>query len=306
LHIDKAGRLVGIDWHNLVKSTFVSVADEDYDEARFVREAQQLKKERGWGAPRIHKELIKRHEKNGFYQSQKTVGKWIKDVSRKSTPESPDYDHTDAPSSDAPYLYRLDLLKRNFFQSGGLSVIEAETAMELRHFFDNPNGHIVDLFPQLAIIDAYARTSTAGMTLQHLDSLLGFQPWDPSGTEFYLQGLQQGWIRLPYIPMLTESTDSDPISFIPLAYQAGAYAHLRIPAVSYFSRTENRIRIPLLNIERMTDGPIRVEGGAKPFSFEELAKFCNWRQIIADCMTGDIKPFISYVSPPEEHNNDDR
>jgi len=285
LYIDKTGTLSSNFGQLLAteQSVPVPVAVEIFGNAHFKEMARKRRIETGDGSKKIWDFLTHDYGKNGFEASLKTVGNWIKGLPKGPIPESAEFIHGAKSISpvDAPYLMRLDVLKRNLFGSQGLTNAEANKAIELRFFFDNPDGHRIDLFPQLAIIDAYVRTEAAGMPLDHLDRLLTLQPWEHSGTAHYWRGLEEGLVLLPYIPMLTESFAGDPKNFVPLAYLAGAYAHLRIPVVSYYNNIENRNRSLWLNIEHHSGKTKPSPSGIEPFQFEELTPFCNWRTLIA-------------------------
>lgn len=297
-----SGKISGSIRQDIENSQQPPKVGEEYDGALFKDRARHLRRTEGIGQDRIHARLLEEYG-DAFKHSIRAVGYWIEGV-----PKGPgaEYDFSGVQPVDAPYLRRLDLLKRNMFHSQGLTVIEAKTAKELRYFFDNPEGDPVDLFPQLAIIDAYVRTAAAGISNYYLEALLTFQPWDPSGTAHYWRGLEKGFVRLPYIPMLTDFTNRDPRYFLPLAYMVGAYAHLRIPAVSFYSQTEKRIRSSWLNVEHYSGITTPSPNGIEPFRWEDLTVFCNWRELIAASREGDPKSKIRHLRLPEEDGDGDR
>ena len=236
---------------------------------------RDLRGDQGWGREKITSHLRGVYGDDVFIWSPKTVEKMYEGVTKGPRAKLASFDHKCFAGAELPYLMKLDLLKRSMFREAALTGIEAETATRLSHFFNSPDGHPVDLYPQFAIIDAYARSSEAGKPRQHLNSLLAYQPWNLENTALYSRALEQGWVQIPYIPMLTESTDGDYRLFTPRKHVIGAYAHLRIPKLTFYSKVENNFIYADLNVS-----------GEQ--SFEDLAVDCKWRELVDKCMSGEF------------------
>ena len=300
------GKKLGNNRQLLAEELSSSQAGQVLDKEFFKAEARHLRRTTTFGAVRIWKQLNNEYGSVGFDYSPRAVGYWIEGIAANSESESLDFDFLNVDPINAPYLSQLDLLKRSVLRGKGLTAIESETAVKLRYFFNNPNGNSVDLFPQLAVINAYARTSEAGMPLDHLKSLLAYQPWNPSGARLYCEALDEERIRLPSIPMLTMISFDDHYSFDPPKYIVGAYAHLRIPALSYFNMTEGRLRTPNLNVEHYDSTSTPDPNYPESFQFDELAQYCNWRDLITRFNNGTLEPLLSFPLLPKEFFDDDR
>jgi hypothetical protein len=241
---------------------------------------RDLRSDQGWGREKITSHLQGKYGVHAFPWSSKTVEKMYEGVSKGPRPNLASFDFKCFAGAELPYLMKLDLLKRSMFREAALTRVEAATAARLSHFFNSPNGYPVDLYPQLAIIDAYARSSEAGKPRQHLNSLLAYQPWDLDNTALYTRALDKGWVQLPYIPMLTESTEGDYRLFTPRKHVIGAYAHLRIPKLTYYSKVEAEFINAALNIAGVQ-------------TYEDLAVDCDWKDLVERCMNGEFSAALN-------------
>ena len=279
----------------------------------FIGQARYLRMTKGWGRDRIWNYLDKGWGGEGFDYAVRTVANWYKGIEpSKSLP----FDPETYAAEDAPYLARLDLLKRSLYHPERLTVAEAEVAVRLKHFFNSPEGESVDLFPQLAVIDAYNRTTIADLSLDALNDMLAYQPWNSDGEGIYRYALEKHLAEVPYIPLLTESTNVARESFEPAGYIVGAFAQLRIPMVTYYDKTAGRFRVSFLSVESVNNPWNPVDGagdvekdefGARLYkTLGEYASQCNWRVLIAGSLAGVFKPVTVYTVSIEEASDGNR
>ena len=272
----------------------------------------QLRRDKGYGRERITRLLREEFGKDQdgkeiFFWSEKTVESWYEDVPKGPASATEAYDSFAHPPSDRPYLMRLDFLKRQMLEQQPLTVTEANTATHLQHFFESPDGETVDLFPQLAVIDAYTHFSAARPLVEALDYLLTLQPWKQAGTAIYYHSIRHGVMKFPYIPMLVETIDTDNHGDLITPYKLGAYAQLGIPAMVYFIRDERSFSVWHANEETDSEGRSRELDEFDTENRAFFAKLCNWRQIAVSFPPFElVDSSSSFTLQKQELGDDDR
>ncbi len=269
--------------------------------------ARKYRRENGYGREKIKRLLRDEFGKDKFGKeifgwSDKTIESWFKGVPKGPPSGSVAFDVSECASSDRPYLMQLDFLKRSMFQEQSLTKNEAVTAKNLRYFFESPDGTTVDLFAQLAVIDAYTHFSDTNEQRDAIDSLLALQPWKREGAAIYRVALQRRKIEIPFIPMLNSTVDSIEDGFRYTQYKVGAIAHLGIPEMVYYRRDENRFDAWPLNPELSENLPPDFVDPEVDASYD-WAKLCNWRLLAVQMKYRSDESIIETLETGETSND---
>jgi len=254
-----------------------SIVPKD-DKARrdyFRQQARLLKATYGLSAVKIHAELS---EVDGFDYSDRTVSDWIKGVEyipkAAGTPWSI-RSSTQAPTHNLGYLLRLDLLARCIRPwSPGLTTNEAKWAEALVGVFDDPDGLQVDLVPQLAFVEEYARRELEPeLPTEDLDLILSTRPWKDGG-EMYSSFAGAGKARPPFLPLLIFDGPKKGEKLSAPPELIGAMQQLNLPwAFAY--RSEGK-KGSLKFVPAFSMGMKKSE--------EDFRSSCNWRRIVSGLM----------------------
>lgn len=265
----------------------------------FVAEARRLRLTTDLGVDTIHKRLKSKFGE-AFTYAKRMVGYWIADLPKGPAKEYLPYTMDEFPSADIPYLIKLDYLKKSLFDSARLTISEAEVAVKLRGFFSGPESHL-DLFAQLGLVDAYARAVQAGGSLTELESLLAFQPWTRDGRKSYTKGLEDGWIQLPFIPLLTQVVESVDDQINALDVFVGAYAQLGIPFMMFYIKPRGYFWVerlyPLASATSFVLGTDDYDQ-----LLDKSSELCNWREMVSRTMTGDMNLQMIFGHENQEVN----
>ena len=285
--------------------------DEESERFNFFKtQVAQMRRDFGYGRDKIRKLLKDEYgqdetDKRGFPYSNKTVEKMYKGVPKGPVSSAAAFSNRTYSNIDMPYLKRLDLLKRYFLKRPGLTVSEADTAIQLQHYFESPSGDPVDLFPQLAVIDAYASASEANLSVDDLESMLILQPWKPAGAVIYWRAVRQRQLQIPRMPLISEIVDTAGPVMQVTPYILGANAQLGLPAVVYFIRDE--VRFSTWSFLPDADPPYPPEelDAAHAHVLRAYAELCNWRNLVFPT-TFPLNQQTAVISDTKEANNGDR
>ena len=257
------------------------------DRDLFISDARDLRSRQGWTRERITSWLREKYG-DAFNYSSRTVAHWYGDLP-SSKPVS--FDISSAKREDAPFLARLDLLKRELFRQGGLTDSESHSALTVRPYISDSTGDEPGLFAQLAVVDAYTRGAASPTLMNDIKQFLVYAPWTTHGRTAFSRGVSEGWLRQPYIPMLTESAGPDASSFESSSYITDACLELGLPAVTWFDRGQGIFRYKVLeyhdqaqpNHESITSDNWQV-------AVETIASKSDWQLYIVKRRAGDWKP----------------
>ena len=174
------------------------------------------------------------------------------------------------------YLMNLNLLSENIHANGGLTVPQSEWAIILCDAFNDQHGERLDLLPQLAIVEEYARRSLMDdAPTEDLDRLMECRPWEGDGS-FYREAVESGNARVPFILMFIEDGPPPGDKATIHSIIIGAIAHLQLPWFAFY-RHEGR-KGDIRTFPAMPEGDI---DGVTPPSREDFKSQCRWKEIIA-------------------------
>jgi hypothetical protein len=253
----------------------------------FILDARDLRSRKGWTRERITDWLREKYG-DAFNYSSRTVAHWYDDLpSSKPAP----FDISSAERSDAPFLARLDLLKRELFKQGGLTDSESQAALTVRPYFHDSADDEPGLFAQLAVVDAHTRGSISKSLIDEIQQFLAYAPWTARGRTAFNRGVIEGWLRLPYFPMLTESTESTHSSFEPSPHIRNTCIELGLPAVRWFDRVDGVFRHEFLEYRDATQ-PIdkSITSDRWQEVTESIVVDTDWRMYIVKRRSGEWKP----------------
>jgi hypothetical protein len=240
----------------------------------------KLRTELGWGRERIWRYLSDNFGDKGFAYSDKTVESWYEGVNKGPVDQDDLFEFESVDPIDAPRIATIELVKVAVTDGQRLTIREARTAAQLKHFFEIPYREPLDVFAQYAIVDTYARRKFAGIQTSDLDALLSYQPWNPRNTELYRLALEVGKAPIPRIPRLTEYVAMD--RFVPHTAIIAAYAQLRIPYLTMYRTAKGRSG--QIDISRSNE--IRESKVFSGTTYEDRANLHTWRDHLEARMNG--------------------
>jgi hypothetical protein len=227
-------------------------------------------------AVKIHDEFLRAFGSD--LPSVRTISNWITDVLYVGRRQGLEWSVLQAgtqKSQHLRYLVNLDMLSSAIHVDTGLTIDEARWAESLDGVFDDPDGVELDLLPQLAIIEEYARRDVdPPLPTDDLDIILATRPWEDEG-EMYKLAMATGRSPTPILPMLLVDgpQTGDKIRYPTLLI--GAVAHLGLPWIAMY-RSEGRKGI----LRYVPAQPDYIDG-VKTRSRQEWKSECTWKQIVA-------------------------
>lgn len=249
-------------------------------EARFVALRQQARR---WKA-HLNMSAVKIHDEfstvfDGELPSSRTISNWISDVLYVGKRQGLEWSVLHAGTQKSQFLrflVNLDVLSSAIHVESGLTIDEARWAESLAGVFNDPDGLELDLLPQLAIIEEYARRDAdPPLPTDDLDIILATRPWEDGGA-LYKLAIESGRAPTPILPMLVVD-GPQPGDEVRYPNQLiGAVAHLGLPWIAMY-RSEGRKG----ELRYVPAQPEHVDG-VETRSRQEWKSECSWKQIVAD------------------------